>query len=226
MTRVTRFGILAAIVAATLGMVFTSATGRAQEEQQPVVRIEVDALQPIPAGEEFEARVVVDDVQGLAAFDFELAFDPERVRYREMRDVGLILSESDRTNVRCNDPELLEDSVTVSCVTLGPPVCLGGPAGASGSGVLARVVFTARGGGDTTLSLRNSTLVLDDLQPCDPETSPTRIPHDREDLTIRLEGGEGGIPWLIIGPVAAVVVLGVLGAGAGLLWYRRSQSSA
>ncbi|MCH8025925.1 MAG: hypothetical protein IH866_03940 [Chloroflexi bacterium] len=46
----------------------------------PLVRIEVDAeVQPVHSGDEFEVRVVVDNVEGLSSFGFHLEYDSDRV---------------------------------------------------------------------------------------------------------------------------------------------------
>lgn len=214
--------------------------------QETLVAIGVDADQPIPAGTEFEAVVTVQDVSNLAGFDFTIQYDPERIGPVEeegpappegeinvrVLDVGLFITENgDRQDMICDDPSGDVDghTITVSCVTVGPPVCLGGDTGASGSGVLGRVVLESLGGGETTLVLTKSTLVLDDVAaPCDGENlTPQAIEHRNEDLTIELSGSSGGggsNVGLIIGVIVGVLV--VAGAGvAGAVWYARNRTS-
>ncbi len=213
------------------------------QAQETVVRIEIDAPeQPVPAGEEFEARVVVENVEHLAGFDFTIRYDPDRVRPAEeepsqeapppggfinvrVLDVGqFITANGQRQDMICDDPKADEaqSTVTVSCVTVGPPLCLGGESGASGSGVLGRAVFESRGGGNTTLELTKTTLVLDDVIDCDPEVFTTQqIQHRREDATVELRGGGGGAPWVAIGAGIGVGALLLIGGLAGFAAYRR-----
>ena len=214
------------------------------QETDTVIRIEIDAEQPVPDGQEFEARVVVDDVEHLAGFDFTITYDPERVRPVERElpegvptpadgsfnvkvdEVGEFLrTNGERQDLICNDPTASESTTTiiVTCNTLGPPLCLEGPPGASGSGVLGRLLFESRGGELTTLELTSSTLVLDDVEPCDPDEFRTQeILHRLEDATVELIGGGGGAPVAAIVAGIAVAVVVVVGGGvAGLAWYRR-----
>jgi hypothetical protein len=216
-----------------------------------VLRLEVDAAeQPIPKGDEFEVTVLVDNVEHLAAFGLSIQYDPKRLEpvERELpeeatplptslgsetdgggtlvsaRDVGAFLADSERgEGMICPDPSAKNGEVVLSCVTIGPPVCLDGLAGASGSGVLGRVLFKSKGGGTTTLGLANTSLALDDAEPCDPAglLQPPVVPHQVEGATIEL-AETGGIPWMIVGPIIAVVVIVVIGGGVGgFLWSRR-----
>jgi hypothetical protein len=101
---------------------------------------------------------------------------------------------------------------------------LDGLPGASGSGVLGRVLFKSKGGGITTLELTDTSLALDDVEPCDldPDIGQVpAIPHRVDGATIEL-AETGGIPWLIIGPVIGVVVVVIIVGGVGgFVWSRR-----
>ena len=218
------------------------------QDTDTVIRIEIDAEQPVPDGQEFEARVVVDDVEHLAGFDFTIAYDPERVRPVERElpegvptpadgsfsvqvdDVGEFLrTNGERQDIICDDPEanLVSYTIIVSCVTVAPPVCLDGPPGASGSGVLGRLLFESRGGDLTTLELTSSTLVLDDVDSCDPdEFHPVEILHRREDASVALSGGGGAPVAAIVAGIAVAVVVVVGGGIAGLAWYQRRSGAA
>jgi hypothetical protein len=220
-------------------------------ESNTVVLIQVDpAIQPIPEGEQFNAQVMVENVDHLAAFDFTITYDPERIdpvldpeatpeegatveggTPITASDLGLILEGSERGEaLSCPLHFNRGNQVTVSCNTFAPPVCLDGPAGASGSGVLATLPFVSKGGGDTTLVLTGSTLALDDIDPCDPEADfqIIRIPHRRQDSQIELEGGGGGSlsSTTIAGIAIGVIAVAAIAGSAGLIWYRRRQSGA
>jgi len=222
-----------------------AATGTPEPTTNTILRIDiVTEKEPVPKGDEFEAQVKVENVEHLAAFDFTMSYEPKRLEPVEQEitesgdaregvigarvlDVGQFLGTSARgEGMVCDDPkaDLDNHAVTVSCVTTGPPVCFDGPAGASGSGLLGRVIFKSKGGGTTKLTLSSSTLVLDDVEPCDPdEGAPQSIPHSRIDATVELE--KSGPPWLLIGIIVALVVLGLAGGGY-LYWYRRRAAAA
>ena len=220
----------------------------------PVLRIEADqAVQPVKSGDQFEVRILVDNVEHLSAFDFVLQYDRDRlepvVAGGEGTPTGGVsltpgdaqiqgeLGEFIRTGERgqtatCQGPYTTEarpGNVLALCASLALPVCLGGPAGASGSGLLASVFFKSKGGEMTTLRLSSSNLVSDDAEPpCDPEGEliPQRIPHRVEDTTVLLSGGGGG-SGLIIAVVAVVVVVALLAAGGGAYyWYTRRSTPA
>ena len=228
-----------------------TATPASTPGEQPVVRMEIGApKQPIDSGQEFGVSVLVDNVQHLASFDFTIQFDPQKLEPVQeaatgsgtpeavpttnitqggrqnirVDNAGQFLSTSDRgQNVSCPVHFAQGSTVAVNCVTLAAPLCLGGPAGASGSGLLATVYFRSKGGGATKLTFAKTTLIPDDLDPpCDPEAigSSPSISHRHEDSSVELSGGSGGSNGAIIGVVAVVVVVLAAGAG-GLLWYRR-----
>ena len=216
--------------------------------QETLVSIEIVAdLQPVPSGEEIEARVLVENVEHLAGFSFTIEFDPKRIEPIEddvelppgeqdlgdlpvrALDVGAFLTESERSEgiicarsvARDTDGDGKREAVVVSCVTTGPPLCLDGAPGVSGSGLLARVFFKSKGGGSTDLTLTASTLVLDDIEDCDiDEGGAQQIPHRPVHATVELEGGDGTSA-TVIGIIVAVVVIAVIAGVGGFLWYRR-----
>jgi hypothetical protein len=192
------------------------------------IRLEVDEpAEPLESGIEIPIRVTVDQVEHMAAFDVALGFDPDKVDFLRVEDQGQFLQDSDRgENMECPELEGTETTVLVNCVTFGPPLCLDGAAGASGSGLLATVYFSSRGNGDATIELTTSTMALDDLpETCDPENDQVQaIPHLRGDpVTIPIVGGGGGgsSTGLIIGVIAGVAIAVVVVAGGGFLWLRR-----
>ena len=207
--------------------------------EETFARIKIQApAEPITVGDEFEVLVLVEEVEHLAAFDFAIAFDPARLqpvddaddaddddappdRLEVRGDAGEFLATGERgENMLCDGPYIREDAgsiVFVSCVTLDPPLCLeGGRPGADGSGLLGRMVFRAEAAGETELELIDPTsLILDDVQPCDPAENPRAIEilHRREGTTVELEG-KSGFPWLIVGPIVGVVLVVLVGGGA------------
>lgn len=215
-----------------------------------LVRIEVDPqTKPIPSGQEFEARVMVDNVEHLAGFSFTISYDPKRLQPVKPgsaeitpentpvaglsgnpvkgRAIGDILASSSRSEgVICSGPVAQSSTVVAACVTRFPPICLGGPVGASGSGLLGAVYFKSKGGGPTTLTLAESDLVLDDVQPpCDPaDIQVQAIPNRRENAPIDLAKGGGSSSTLLVVIIGLVVVVIVVGGTGGYLWYRRRQA--
>ena len=201
-------------------------TATPEPDTDVLMRMEVDQpAEPLEEGQEFAARVMLDNVEHMAAFDFTIGFDPDKVSFERVEDQGELLKTGQRQEIDCPDLGTAEDSVSVNCITFGPPVCLGGDAGASGSGLLGTVFFTSKGSGDATLELTMTTLALDDLQPCDETGQAQAIPHRRGDkVTVALAGGGGSSMVLIGGIIGAVAVVVVLGAG-GFLWYRRRSAA-
>jgi flagellar basal body-associated protein FliL len=222
-----------------------------------VVRVEVDQpVEPIKSGEVFEARIVVDDVEHLSGFSLFVAYDPDKIRPIDIEDsgdeptptsqpggppgltargtlvqaerVGDLVASSERSeSLTCAPPAAQDDRVGVLCSTFDLPVCLGGPPGASGSGVLAVIPFESRGGGLTELRIEDSTLVLDNWEdPCDPGTSSAlAIDHTTEGASVELAAKEDSNTMLIV--IIAIVVVAVLAAGgAGGYWWYRQRSAA
>ena len=150
----------------------------------------------------------------------------------QVEELGAFLEDSERSQISeisgglvCSDPIAQGGQVGVNCNTLGPPLCLGGGAGASGSGVLAVVPFESRGGGVTALELTESTLVLDDLEPCDPvEGSAVAIEHQVEGASIELAEKDSSSMLIIIIVIVAVVVVAAAGGAFGYRWYRQRSS--
>jgi len=215
-----------------------------------VVRIEVVDPGPFNAGREFEARVLVDNVDHMAGFSWAISYDPKRLEPVKAsgtggtvgptpaltlqgdqikgRAIGEFLSSSARASgMFCAGPAAQNNEVQSTCVTNNPPVCLGGPAGPSGSGLLGAVAFKSKGGGKTTLTLSTSELVADDVeQPCDPADLRTvSIPNRQQNAEVVLTGGNSSSTMLYIIIAVIVVVVGVGGAG-GYLWYRNRQPTA
>jgi hypothetical protein len=219
---------------------------------ETVIRLEVDAPEePVPVGDIIQATVLVDNVEHLAGFDFTITYDPDKLQLVEaegdsstpvptvdpalggtgataieIEQLGAFIEASARgERLFCQVPSAGDGQVVGNCSTAFAPACLGGPEGATGSGVLAVIPFESRGGGATSLEITSSTLVLDDVEPCDPvDGAPVAIPHTRG-AAAPLElapKDEGSSAMLIIIVVIVVVVVAVVGAG-GFLAYRRYQ---
>jgi hypothetical protein len=103
--------------------------------QQAVVHLD-PAAQEVSTGSQFTVRVMVDDVSDLGAYEFTLQFDPDIVSYQGVANGDFL--ESTGRGVFC--PPAITDVGTVrfGCVSSD-----GGTPGASGSGQLAEVTFTA-----------------------------------------------------------------------------------
>lgn len=230
--------LLGLLLLASLGVFVALGPVRAQETPEPtntpepdtntVVRLAAEApVEPLPSGREVAVDVLVDNVEHVASYNFSIGFDPEKVSFVRLEDEGQFLETGQRPNVQCQQIGPDEGSVGVDCITLGPPVCLGGGVGASGSGLLGTVIFASKGKGDATLELATSTLTFDDVEPC-PDGPVVAIPYRRgEALTIPIEGGgSGSSTGLLIGVIAGVAVAVVVVAGGGLLWYRRRRAGS
>lgn len=234
--------LLGLLLAASLGFLLVVTTASAQLpplEEEPtetpvpdtdtIIRLEVDQpLEPLESGLEFQVRVLADNVEHMASFDFALGFDADKAELVRIENQGQILEGGERQNIECPDLEGGEGLVQVNCITFGPPVCLGGDVGVSGSGLLATVVFASRGKGDATIELTTSTMALDDVEGCDDEAPVQAIPHLRGDeVTIDLAGGGGSSSTiLIIGIIVGVAVAVAVVGGGGYLWFRRRSAAA
>jgi len=226
---------------AATGEASPAATGEPTPDAsiKTLVRIEVDPqTEPIPKGTEFEARVMVDNVEHLAAFSFTISYDPKRLQpvtaddaqqtpegnsvpgtggpVAKTRGLGDILATSDRdktSGMICGATEINRDASTITavCTTTGAPVCLGGLAGASGSGLLGAVYFKSKGGGTTTITLADAGLSLDDFEVCQEEVAGTTgvLPGDCLPFRQEPDPGASEVSCQPDGTVAPVVELPV-----------------
>ncbi len=143
-------------------------------------------------------------------------------------ELGELLSTGERP-VLCGPPFIRRadpDKVFALCISPSLPVCLGGPVGVSGSGILGKLVFKSKGGDSTSFSLSNLDLVSDDVaSPCDPQgaLTPIRIPHEQGGaIVVTLSGGGGGVSTLLLIAIGAIIVIVVLvGTVAAFVWYQR-----
>ncbi len=114
--------------------------------QEAVVRID-PASQEVTTGSQFTVRVMVDDVANLGSYEFTLQFDPSVVSYQGVAN-GDFLGSTGR-QVFC--PSAIVDveagTVRFGCASSGTET------GASGSGQLAEVTFSADAEGVSPLDL-------------------------------------------------------------------------
>ena len=112
---------------------------------QPLAEIEANAS-------DFDVAIAVQQVSGLGAFQFTLSYDPSLIQALAVAP-GPFLGNTGRT-VNCLPATLGANYVDWTCVTLGGQP----PPGASGSGVLAVISFTAISEGTTPLALSGTIL--------------------------------------------------------------------
>ena len=147
------------------------------------VSLDLETPGPVDVGDEIVVEIRVEDVEHLAAFDFELSFDDAALSIVRFEDLGAFLDTGSRGHPICYpgpDDELDVYPRTATCATVGVPVCMGGASGPSGAGTLGRAVFRAERAGTASIQLSRSTLVWDDVFNCDPSRlDPVRIPHGR-----------------------------------------------
>lgn len=181
-------GLLMFAVLVTFGITLSAAGQEAppSQERGPLVTLSVSE-QVVPVGEEFVVEAMVEDVEHLASFGFTIEFEPGQMRFLRAEETETFLGSGERQAVTCEEPAVSEGAVVVSCVALAPPLCAGGPAGASGNGLLGRFVFQADAPSVAELALTESRLILDDVEPCeDAEELVDEIPHDTVDASVLL----------------------------------------
>lgn len=139
-----------------------------------VISVDIETAQPIGVGQQFVAEIHVDNAPPLSAYAFQLVFDDTRISFVRMDDLGDMFAGSQRGPICTRELGAFH----WNCFTAGPPVCLGGGHGPSGSGTLGRAVFRAEQAGVTAIDLTNTQLIWDDISPCDPsDLHVYPIPH-------------------------------------------------
>jgi Cohesin domain len=129
-------------------------------------------------GAQFTVDVVADKVTNLGAYEFTLAFDPAVVSFVSVAN-GAFLGSTGRS-VNCLGPFPEAGSVRFACVTLGSE-----PGGPTGTGLLARVKFSALAAGASTLDLTK--VILADV-------SGTPLPHTDIDGQVTVIEGPTATP--------------------------------
>ena len=163
-------------------------------------------------GPEFQVDILADNVANLAAFKISLTYDAAVISYDGV-DIGPFLGSTGRAP-KCFEPQITaEEPATLeySCVTLGPPVSVrGATAGPTGSGVLATVKFMPLRDGNTSIDLKEGTLIAADLNE---DGMPLTIDASISGAALDVAPSGGGTNWLLWGAVAGVLVV-VLAGGA------------
>ena len=177
----------------------------------PVERIE-------EGGTDFKVGVAAENVSNLAAFQFTLSYDPSIIKYVGVSPTTFLKSTG--REVMCPEPSVDEGkprTLKLNCVTLGPPVSLGGAAGPDGYGVLAEVAFSPVGGGTVSLELKDGVLLAAEI---DAQGAPAEIGTVVEGASLYIVPSGGGFAWMIWGPVIGVVCAAAV-VGAVVLVMRR-----
>jgi hypothetical protein len=192
-------------------------------------------------GDEVAVDLYVKSVDELIAWQMWLAYDPAVLEVAD-RDVELFLGGGENANVfDASDQTPDSDGrYFLSAANLNED-----SEGTSGSGVLARITFTAVGTGISELDLRTEDLNSDDVadrgpflrdvdaQPIGDDDDDTffdgtlrnaavAVDADCGDADVTVSGGDDGSSstWVVL--VAIAAVLGLVGVGAAvLLWNRR-----
>lgn len=217
--------------------------------QEPKVRLEVPSEKIEVGDEPFPVEVVVEDVTNLGAFEFDLRYDSNLLRFVEVSE-GAFLGSSGRT-VECLEPRLSPGSVRFVCVTLGRE-----PAGPDGSGTVAVLTLEPLVPGTSPLRFQVLTITQPDAQRIEavvedgsvgiapvggevpptpteappaegtpaPDSTPASVATPASaTTTASTDGGDGGgTNWALWGPVIGAVAVVVVGA-AGIAWWSRTR---
>jgi hypothetical protein len=142
------------LLALTAGTWFAPDSARAQSV---VMRLDPPSQTVDVSSGQFTVDVIIDGVTNLGAYEFELKFDPDVVRFVGVEN-GPFLSSTGRA-LRCQIPWLVDpgtgappDTIHVACGTNDPS-----PAGPDGSGLLSTVTFAPKKAGTNPLTLIAST---------------------------------------------------------------------
>lgn len=214
--KATRIILLAVVMGAAVGI-------RAKVEAappEPTVRIEPARLDVLP-NEDFELRLMINDVEDLAGFEFRMAYDPSVMEVTDAT-TGDLVGTTDRLVIPV-EPQIGEEgSVAFGALSVGQEP------GANGSGLLATVACRALEAGETSLRLEKV-----EVFNTTPELLSVRVEDGQvtvKDTDAReaepSDGSPRATPWGWI--AAAVVVVAVSGGAAFTLLRgkRRKTSNA
>lgn len=180
------------------------------QDDKPQVSVELPVEPVKEGGSTFDVDIVVDKATNLASFQFSLSYDSSIIKYVGV-EPGAFLSTTGR-EAQCPNPRVNDGSpstVSFGCVTLGPPVSLGGTAGPDGFGLLASVKFSPVGGGTTTLDLTEGRLLQAEINE---EGRPIEVETAVNGGSLEVHSAGGGVAWAlwgaIIGGAALILVVG------------------
>ncbi|MCH8948972.1 MAG: hypothetical protein IIB87_01180, partial [Chloroflexi bacterium] len=146
-----RVGATLAAFILLLGMATLAPSTAGAQEPTPtpipstVVRVD-PPTQNVTAGTDVVIDIVVDYATNLAAYEFEIQYNPSILTFVSVTNSSF-LGSTGRT-VICLPPQLGPDTVRYGCVTFAPPP----PDGPTGSGVLATITFSTSCFGSTALA--------------------------------------------------------------------------
>jgi hypothetical protein len=137
------------IIICLLALIVTQVSIPEAGAAAPGTRVRIEpAYLVVGLNETFVVQVMIEESNGLGAFQFDLTYDPSIVQVTEAV-LGDFLGSTGRSMV----PAGPEVNNTEGRVTLGA-ISLGSAAGPSGTGVLATITCIAHGEGSTALELR------------------------------------------------------------------------
>jgi hypothetical protein len=218
-----RFGVKLLLLGIGLSLAGLGGAALAQGNQARM-SVEPPAERVKKGGPDFNVNIVADDVANLAAFQFTLSYDPSIVKYVSVQG-GDFLGSSGREQ-NCLEPRVDQgnpETLKFNCVTLGPPVSLGGKAGADGSGVLATITFSPVGSGETPLDLTEGRMIAAEI---DARGTPVEMDTVVQGASLQLGSSGGGFAWALWGPVIGIVVAIVVVGLAILVIRLRARGSS
>ncbi len=200
-----------------LGFAGFAGSARAQGNAAKLTVQAPSSDQPIKeGGPDIEVNILASDVHNLAGFQFSLQYNGSVLKFVDVQE-DPFLGSSGR-QVTCPTKSGNNGLVQLICVTMSPPVSMGGKAGPDGSGKLAVVRFSPSGGGDSALDLSDVKLVSAEI---DQAGMPLEETASLENASLHVLGTGSGFPKLIIFAIGAVVVVGAIGGGGAVVVKRR-----
>jgi general secretion pathway protein D len=141
--------ILEAIIICLLTLIAVSASIPEVGAMAPDTRLRIEPADLVVSlNETFVVNVVVEEANDLAAFEFDLAYDPSILQVTKAAASDFLKSTGN--SMVAVGPEVND---AAGRITFGA-ISFGNAAGPSGTGVLATVTCVAKGEGSTTLELR------------------------------------------------------------------------
>jgi hypothetical protein len=189
-------GVVGAVVAVSAGPA-------AAQEGSTNLLYRVVAPTGVAAGDtDILVEITAENASNLGAFAFQLTYDPDILDIALDEEGNPLIVRGDflgssGREVVCQDPVSQAGVLRMSCITLRME-----PQGVDGSGTLATVTFVAKATGTTELA-------LDRLEANEPDATEIR-PIDVQGATLEVQD-DGGLNWLLWGPIIAIGALAVIG---------------